>query len=253
MDNTINAVGENIRLDEIRQEGNEKISNLEILRSDISLMFKFAVNTGKEIPNNLTFSAQNSDYGSLISDYNALVKIISPATPESILYLHAELTNVGKDGKWYLIPVFTKCIVLAVLALLALIAVSMHPAVNEVNQNCGLLDSSGHVLLLNLAFICAASLLGVMFFLLKTIGDKIKTTTLMPHDSIELNADIIIGIISGFVITELFTLNSTTIDNNFLVIHKMTLALLGGFSSDAIFSILQGIVNKFKSMFSVGN
>lgn len=245
----IEPVDEEIRLEDIRLETNERYSNLDILRSDISLMFKFAVNTGRELPTNLSLSASDN-YSTLISDYNALLKVISPVTPESILYLSAELTNVGKDGKWYLIPIFTKCIVLAAIALVALIAVSMHPIVNEANQNSGLLDSTGHVLLLNLIFICAASLLGVMFYLLKTIGDKIKTTTLLPHDSIDLYASIIIGVISGFVITELFTLNSSSIENNFLVIHKMTLALLGGFSSDAIFSILQGVVNKFRKMFS---
>ncbi len=246
---TIEPVHDDIRLEEIRLEANDKITNLEILKTDIGLMFKFAVNTGRELPNNLNLD-EKADYKMLISDYNALLKVVKPVTPESILYLNAELTNIGKDGKWYLIPIFTKCIILAALALLVLIAVSMHPVVNEVNQNIGLLEASGHTLLFNLAFICAASLLGVMFYLLKTIGDKIKTTTLLPHDNIELNAAIIIGIISGFVITELFTLTSDTFENNFLVIHKMTLALLGGFSSDAIFSILQGVVNKFRKMFS---
>jgi len=246
---TIEPIDEEIRLDKIRLEGNSSITNLDIIRDDISLMFKFAVNTGKELPSNLSLVPNETSYTNLISDYNSLLKLIAPVTPESILYLNAELTNVGKDGKWYLIPIFTKCIVLAAIALVAMIAVSMHPEVNELNQNSGLLDSNGHILLLNLGFICAASLLGVMFYLLKTIGDKIKNSTLLPHDSIELNAAIIIGVISGFVITELFTLNSSTIDNNFLVIHKMTLALLGGFSSDAIFSIMQGIVNKFRGMF----
>ncbi len=245
----IESVDDDIRLEEIRLEANEKISGKEVLKADICLMFKFAVNTGKELPSNLNLS-DNADYPTLISDYNALLKVIQPVTPESILYLNAELTHVGRDGKWYLIPIFTKCIVLAALALVLLVAVSMHPSVNEINQNVGLLDASGHTLLFNLTFICAASLLGVMFYLLKTIGDKIKSTTLLPHDNIEINASIIIGIISGFIITELFTLTSDTLQNNFLVIHKMTLALLGGFSSDAIFSILQGVVNKFQKLFS---
>lgn len=236
-----------ISLSEIRIENNNKFNNFEVIKADISLMFKFAVNTGEELPTNLSLG-NNDDYSKLISDYNALLRVVSPSTPESILYLNAELTRVGPGKKWYLIPIFTKCIVLAALALLTLIMVSMHPIVNEVNQNSGLLDSSGKVLLFNMAFILAASLLGVMFYLLKTIGDKIKNTTLLPHDSIELNGSIIIGIISGFLITELFTLNSMGFESNILVIQKMTLALLGGFSSDAIFSVLQGIVNKFRNI-----
>ncbi len=249
MPETTESIQQDIRLEDIRLESNVDITNLDVIKSDVDLMFKFAVNTGKHIPGNLKFDEEDN-YENLIADYNTLLKVIEPVTPESILYLNAELTNIGKDGKWYLIPIYTKCIVLALLALGVLIFVAMHPLVNEVNQNSGLLDSTGYTLLLNLVFICAASLLGVMFYLLKTLGDKIKSTTLLPYDSIQLNASIIIGIISGFVVTELFTLNDNTIENNFLVIHKMTLALLGGFSSDAIFSILQSIVNKFRSMFA---
>ena len=67
---------------------------------------------------------------------------------------------------------------------------------------------------------------------------------------IELNASILIGVISGFVISELFAYSLDNISSQYVEIRKMTLALLGGFSSDAIFSTLQGIVNKFKKLLS---
>ena len=149
--------------------------------------------------------------------------------------------------KWYQVPVFTKCLVIAIFALILLMGVSLSPIVDEAHQAEGLLNSSGIPLLLNLLFICSASLLGVMFYLLKTISGKIKNYTLLPTDSLELNSTIIIGLISGFIIAELFSFTSTALTEN-IEINKMTLALLGGFSSDAIFSILQGIVNKVKML-----
>jgi len=246
-----NPTEDTIDMHQVRLEGNADLSSIDIIRSDVDLMFKFASNSGKKLPEKFNLTDDDKNFENLISNYNSLLDIVKPATPESILYLNAELNNVDKNGKWYLIPIYTKCILYAVIALLVMIGVSLHPDVNVDNQKIGLLESNGKILLLNLAFICAASLLGVMFYLLKTIGDKIKKSSLMPHDSIQLNAAIIIGIISGFVVTELFALNSDALDNTqFLVIHKMTLALLGGFSSDAIFSILSGIVAKFKNMFS---
>lgn len=88
-----------------------------------------------------------------------------------------------------------------------------------------------------------------MFYLLKTISDKIKDHTLLHVDAIEVNATIIIGVISGFIIAELSKFDGNAF-NASIETQKMTLALLGGFSSDAIFSVLKGIVNKTKALFS---
>lgn len=220
--------------------------NLELLKRDLNLMFKHALSRGLEIPTNYLMSGE--DPAALIGNYNALQKVIQPATVESITYINSQMIKKGPESKWYEIPIFTNCVIIAGVALLLLIGISLSPIVDETNQARGLLESSGLTLLYNLIFICAASLLGVMFYLLKTFGDKIKNYTLVRADSIELSAKIIIGVISGFVTSELFSFTMTNIDNNYIEIQKMTLALLGGFSSDAIFSILQGIVNKFKGL-----
>jgi len=221
--------------------------NSNILKKDNGLMLNYAISSGKELPNTLVFGAKVDDTV-LISNYNSLRKVIAPATVESIKYINSQMISKGETKKWYQIPIFTKCVVIAGLALISLILVSLSNNVNELNQSKGLLNSSGIVLLYNLIFICAASLLGVMFYLLKTFGDSIRNYTLVPANAIELNASILIGIISGFVISELFSYAFTSIGNNNVEIHKMTLALLGGFSADAIFSTLQGIVNKFKKL-----
>lgn len=220
--------------------------NSAALKSDMKLMLQYATESGKELPTNLVLSTDDND--TLIGNYNSLRKVITPATVESIRYINAEMLKKGSDSKWYQIPIFTKCVIIASIALLVLIGISLSPIVNETNQAKGLLESSGKTLLYNLIFICAASLLGVMFYLLKSFADKIRNYTLLPVHSIELNAAIIIGIISGFVISELFTFTLQNVGSQYVEIQKMTLALLGGFSSDAIFSILQGIVNKFKGL-----
>ena len=235
------------------QEAQEKIlssypANLQTVHDDLELMVTFAVDKGLELPNSLTL-VNHEDEAALLNDYNTLRKIISPVSPESIKYIKKEMLRKGKDTKWYQVPVFTQCIIIAFLALVALIGVSLLNVVNGANQARGLLDSSGWVLFANLIFICAASLLGVMFYLLKTYADKIKNFTFVPSDALELNSNIIIGLIAGFVISELFSFNIKDISNESIEIQKMTLALLGGFSADAIFTMLQGVVNKFKAMF----
>ncbi len=223
--------------------------NAQTLKDDIGLMMSYAINSGKELPNTLPLS-KNVDDATMIDNYNNLRKIIAPATVESIRYINSQMILRGDTREWYQIPTFTKCIVIAVIALVTMILVSLSPDVNQDNQAAGLLGSDGVTLLYNLIFICAASLIGVMFYLLKTFGDKIRNYTLTPANSIELNASILIGVISGFVISELFTYSLDTMDNQYIEIQKMTLALLGGFSADAIFSTFQSIVNKFKKLVS---
>ena len=223
--------------------------DVSAIKDDIGLMLNYAVKTGRALPNSLSLT-NPADDSTMIDTYNNLQKVIQPATVESIKYINSQMIMEGKIKKWYQIPIFTKCVVIAAIALIALIVISLSPIVNEANQAKGLLESNGWTLLYNLIFICAASLLGVMFYLLKTFGDKIRNYTLIPANAIELNASIIIGVISGFVISELFTYTIDSIGSQNVEIHKMTLALLGGFSSDAIFSTLQGIVNKFKQLVS---
>lgn len=214
----------------------------DLLREDMKVMFQYAIHHGKELPRALSLTDSN------IENYNNLQKIIAPSTVESIRYLKASTDGAGPHAKWYNITIFKKCIWIAFAALILLCSISLSATVNVENQAKSLLESSGMTLLVNLIFICSAALLGVMFYLLKTFGDKIKNTTLVPSDGVQLNAAILIGVISGFIISELFSFSIAEISTQYIEFEKMTLALLGGFSSDAIFSILQGIVNKIKGV-----
>jgi len=56
-----------------------------------------------------------------------------------------------------------------------------------------------------------------------------------------------LGIISGLILSEI--VSSYNAGKGLSIFNNAVLALIGGFSSDAIFSILQGIINKIKSVF----
>jgi len=224
-------------------------TNRQQIQEDLTEMIRYASKRGIVIPATITLD-DSKEESQLLSNYNTMVTAIRPATSQSIHYINNYvLGNDNEDKKWYATPIISKCLFLAGIALICMILTSLSPDVNSVNQKAGLLNSNGSVLFYNLLFICSASLLGVMFYLLKTISDKIKNYTLLPVDSIEVNATIIIGVISGFIIAELFDFNESVMAGS-VEAQKMTLALLGGFSSDAIFSVLKGIVNKTKALFA---
>ncbi|MBV1923492.1 MAG: hypothetical protein KUG68_05620, partial [Flavobacteriaceae bacterium] len=108
-------------------------------------------------------------------------------------------------------------------------------------------------LLLNLGFIASISGLGVIFYLLKSVSTSVKRGTLVPEDSVYYTALIVLGIIAGLILSEILTLNSGATTTNINLFNKSLLALVGGFSSDAIFSILQGVIDKIKNIFVPSN
>lgn len=229
-------------------------SNNSNLSNEIQQMLSYVYQKGIKIPDTLSKQSLSNetsaiDTTALISDYNALSAAILPSTPESIKFIGKEFSGDISVVKSWEIPLVKKYIVLTVIALIALIGISLLPQVNSENQDKSILALSGTTLFYNLLFICIASLLGVMFYILKNIKDKIDTVTLTPVDIFSFNISVIIGVVSGFIISELFAF-TTSIMGSSIEVHKMTLALLGGFSSDAIFTVLHSIVNKIKTIFS---
>lgn len=224
------------------------------LANEIKLILDYMYDKGIKLPESLSPQALSENTSALnptllISDYNLLISAILPSTPESIKYISVEFDGNISDLRSWKIPIVKRYIMLSILALIGLVGFSLLPDVTAENQEKGLLALSGLPLLENLFVIFFASLLGVMFYVLKSIKDKIDTFTLVSVDIFSYNISIMIGIVSGFIISELFTFTSSIMGSS-IEVHKMTLALLGGFASDAIFSILQNIVNKIKSLFA---
>lgn len=243
-----------IKMDTINTSSVNTDSTEMALAGEIKIILDYMYNKGIKLPETLspqsiTESTIDSNPTSLISDYNALVTAILPCTPESIKYISVEFNGKISDLKSWKIPIVKKYIFLSIFALIGLVVFSLMPNVTAENQEKGILALSGLPLLENLFVIFFASLLGVMFFVLKSIKDKIDDFTLVSVDIFSYNISIMIGIVAGFIISELFTFTSSIMGSS-IEIHKMTLALLGGFASDAIFSILQNIVNKIKTLFA---
>lgn len=224
------------------------------LANEIKIILDYMYDKGIKLPESLSPQALSENTNAfnpalLISDYNLLISAVLPSTPESIKYISVEFDGQISDLKSWKIPIVKRYILLSILALIGLVGFSLLPNVTAENQEKGLLALSGLPLLENLLVVFFASLLGVMFFVLKSIKDKIDTFTLVSVDIFSYNISIMIGIVSGFIISELFSFTSSIMGSS-IEVHKMTLALLGGFASDAIFSILQNIVNKIKSLFA---
>jgi F0F1-type ATP synthase membrane subunit c/vacuolar-type H+-ATPase subunit K len=218
------------------------------LSKEINNMLSFAVYNGITVNTDLNTLIQNSNVGDLINAHNILCKNIAPATPKSIVY--TKKLNTESNGKsiFQKLPLLRNLILLAVLFLIAYVATGMSPLVNNDSLDKGIMSNNGLPLLLNIIYLGSVAGLGVLFYLLKEVTVSLKNSSLIPENAIAYLSQIILGIMAGIIMSEIISFYTTN-PKQINLFNKSVLALVGGFSSDAIFSILQGIIAKIKNIF----
>lgn len=221
------------------------------LKGEINSMLSFALNNGLTINNEINGLLESTKLEDLLNVHGLLIKNVQPATPKSINYLNI----INKDGvqetSYNKIPLVRNLIYLSLFFLIAFISTALFPEVNNDSLDKGIMENNGISLLLNLTFLCSISGLGVAFYLLKSVSTAIQKGTLVPEDAIYYTALIFLGVIAGIILSEIISLYTTTSGIN--LFNKSILALIGGFSSDAIFSILQSLITKVKQLFSTAS
>jgi len=218
------------------------------LSNEINNMLSFAVYNGITINTEVNSLIQNSNVDDLINAHNLLCKNVAPATPKSIEFTK-KLHQEGK-GKSVLnkLPLVRNLILLGILFLVIFILTGLSPEVNNNSLDKGMMNNHGLPLLLNIGYLASVSGLGVLFYLLKSVSKSVKEGVLLPEESIEYMAQIVLGVIAGLILAEILSIYLTD-PNSINLFNKSILALIGGFSSDAIFSILQGVIDRIKAVF----
>ncbi len=219
------------------------------LTVEITAMTKFALKNGLTIDPQVSTQLSSDAFEDQMAVHAQLVKDVAPATPKSIMYLNRLHTDEEKKSYFDKLPILRNLILLTLIFLAIFIGTGLSPNVTDESVALSIMKNSGLKLLLNLGFIASASGLGVLFSMLRNVTIGIKNGTLVPEDSIYYSAVIILGIIAGLIISEVIPFNSIG-GNDAPLFNNAALALIGGFSSDAIFALLQTAVNKIKSIFS---
>jgi len=218
------------------------------LKSEINCMLSFALNNGLTLNSDINVLLESTKLNDLLTVHGLLSKNVVPATPKSILYLNIINKDGIQESSYNKLPLVRNLIFLSLFFLIAFIASALSPDVNNNSLDLGIMENNGVSLLLNLVFLCSISGLGVAFYLLKSVSIAIQKGTLVPEDAIYYTALVFLGIIAGIILSEIILLHTTT--NGINLFNKSILALIGGFSSDAIFSILQSLISKVKQLFS---
>lgn len=219
------------------------------LSDEVNNMLSFAVYNGLTVNTEVNPLIQNSNVDDLINAHNLLCKNVAPATPKSIGYSKRLHENGSKKSIFNKLPLLRNLIILSLVFLLAFIATGSSSMVDNISLNKGIMNNNGLPLLLNLSYLGSVAGIGVLFYLLKEVSTSLKRGTLVPEDSISYMSQILLGIMAGLILSEILAPYIIDPNSGVSMFNKSVLALIGGFSSDAIFSVLQGMINKIKSIF----
>lgn len=224
----------------------------EEMSQEINEMLSFAVYNGKIINTDIVGLIQNCSVDNLVNAHNMLCKNIAPATPKSIAYTKKIREDRAGKSLFSKLPLVRNLIILSLVFLAIFVITGSSGQVNDVSLDKGVMHNQGWPLVLNLAYLSAVAGLGVLFYMLKNVSGAVKNGTLVPEDTIYYIALIVLGVISGLIMSEI--LNFYTSDpESISLFNKSVLALIGGFSSDAIFTVLQGLIDRLKAIFVPSN
>ena len=230
------------------------VVNIEALSRKTSLevetMVTYILTKGKEIPEEVCKLLSSEDIIDIIKAHGALSKIIAPSNPETITYVKNYANPPKKVILFSHIPLVRYFIVIAVLAIASLVISGLSEDVNTTTLSKGILNNSGIPLLKNLIFLCSAAGIGTVFFLLSKLTKEVKEATLSKDDTTYYWAMLIMGMLSGLILSEIIVVNHKGLEEQSIEINRLLFALVGGFSSEVVYGILQTVMGKIQGIIS---
>ena len=194
--------------------------------------------------------AETKEIKHLATIHEFLSEQVSPATPKTIVMLAME--DAKKHAFSFLgpIPFIRRMMVATLISLVILIGTSLSPDVSEETIVAGLLNSSGFILFFNLTFILSASALGGAFYALFQANKYLSRGTFDPKYEPTYWTRFVLGLVSGMILSELLHLNPEDMKavSSSEAFIKPTLAILGGFSTGAVYRILNRMVEAVESL-----
>lgn len=195
----------------------------------------------------LPLAASAAQAAQVLSQIHAsLTKIVAPATPRTILLLDQELRKGGLSRSFGAVPLVRHMMLAALISLCGLIATGVSPQVNEATVTLGLLKNSGLILLLNILFLLCAAGIGASFSALFTANHYVSAGTFDPKYDSSYWVRFFLGLIAGVILTTLVSIEGSEPAH---VFAQPTLALIGGFSANVVYRIIDRLVDAAESPF----
>lgn len=183
---------------------------------------------------------------------------VAPALPASILLIESEMVKTTPFN-YYLGLKFLGPIKLvrammgaAIVMLIAFIWLGCLPQVNAANLTVDIYALSGKDLLYNLLFLLTSAGIGASFAALFDIRPYIAARTYDTVYATDYWIRFTLGIISGLMLAELVPLDSVAEGSSMAKFSRPVLAMLGGFSVQVVYRVLQRFVQTLETLVQGG-
>ncbi|MDE1463459.1 hypothetical protein [Spartinivicinus poritis] len=185
--------------------------------------------------------------------HNQLTDIIAPAKPRTILLLEREAQRCIWLKFLGPVPLIRQMMIVALVALISFITLSLSSYVNGMPSNFSLLDNSGISLLINELFLLSAAAIGASFAGLFKANYYIKNRTFDEVYGSSYWVRFVLGLLSGIILASLipietFSENEGKMTATLHGLGKPVLALLGGFSASVVYRILYRLAGAVESI-----
>ena len=184
----------------------------------------------------------------LTGAHNHLAKLICPATPRAITLFAREVAKGGVIRFFGSVPLVRQFMLVAFVFLVMIIGLgtSKYTTIEpgEVDP-WSIFTTSGTEMLTKLLFLMSAAGLGACFAALFRANRFIVDSTYDPKYATSYWIRLLTGVISGVVLCELIPVGD---DPTLQGVGKPTLALLGGFSGNTVYRILERLVLSVESV-----
>jgi hypothetical protein len=202
--------------------------------NEFRVMLRFALAEGLDLDDKThaalaaVLSGPQINFANLLAGHAALSKSIAPATP---LSLEATAPAPGPLGSLRRPPLIMWMIIIAIVAAAGFVVTNI------------LLTLYGNSLAIEKLNWCFAAGLGAVFYVLFAAHGYVKDRTFDPRYNTVYLIRFVLGVLSGLILAivlgaSLFK-NNPTISN----LGPAVIALLGGFSTEAVYQILQRLVD----------
>jgi hypothetical protein len=200
--------------------------------------------------NDLLSVRKDVDIAALLDTHELLVRLIEPATPQTVLILDREQENDSPLKFLGEISLIRQLMVAAILSLFIFVSLMATPYIDSMKLAEDVLAAEGADQLARLLFYISAAGLGASFAALYEANSYISKGT---YDSsyqssywIRFSLGIIAGLLLAILISEKAVEGGNILTPGTI---RPLLAILGGFSADLLYTFLNRMEETFKSLF----
>ena len=199
---------------------------------------------------------------SLAKVHAKLAQVVAPSKPETITLMAQERARKPLFLFLGSVPLIRRMMMVAIVSLVVLIGLSLSPYIDNTNMEASMFDMEGLQLLYVQSILLSSAAIGASFAVLFKANSYVTVAIYDPKYESSYWVRFVVGLISGIILTQLIPININAVadaaeksvgtegSGMSLAAIRITMALVGGFSANLVYTILDRIVETVQSFIS---